>query len=204
MVPKIYSEDYNGPLIEMPQELLDFCRRDKMAAYNITALAGIIFHTAVLEDVKSILEIGTGWCLSTIALASAARITGGKVLSFDIHDRSNILSTVPDLLPYITQINTNSHSTHVTTPLIDRHFHDVDLLLIDGDHTYPGVKQDFEYYTNFLSKDGIVILHDIALSDPDKGVDSIEVYKFWEEIDTNMFDKFPFYASNGLGLLRKK
>jgi predicted O-methyltransferase YrrM len=204
MIEYLYTEDINGPLIEMPDELIGYCRRDKMANYNITPLAGILFHTAVIEEAKSVLEIGTGWCLSTIAFAAAMKITGGKVLSFDIHDRDGILATMPGLRDYITQINIDSHKINVTTPIVHKHFEEVDILFIDGDHSYDGVKQDFENYTPLLSKSGIVILHDIALSDPDKGADSIEVCRFWNEIDESKYNKFPFYASNGLGLIRKK
>ena len=38
----------------------------------------------------------------------------------------------------------------------------VDFLLIDGCHTYEGVKSDFLNYTNLLSKTGIVVLDDIS------------------------------------------
>lgn len=55
-----------------------------------------------------------------------------------------------------------------------------DLILIDGDHTYEGVKADWENYGH-LGR--IVAFHDIA--DPglpnDKG-EVIEVKKFWDEI----------------------
>ena len=37
----------------------------------------------------------------------------------------------------------------------------IDLLFIDGDHSYEGVKLDFELYSKILSPDGIIILHDI-------------------------------------------
>jgi len=36
----------------------------------------------------------------------------------------------------------------------------IDILFIDGDHTYEGVKKDFELYSTILSKNGIVIIHD--------------------------------------------
>ena len=36
----------------------------------------------------------------------------------------------------------------------------IDLLFIDGDHSYEGVKLDFELYSKLLSPNGIVILHD--------------------------------------------
>lgn len=36
----------------------------------------------------------------------------------------------------------------------------IDLLFIDGDHSYEGVKLDFELYSRILSPNGIIILHD--------------------------------------------
>jgi predicted O-methyltransferase YrrM len=38
----------------------------------------------------------------------------------------------------------------------------VDFLFIDGDHTYNGVKQDYETYVPLLADDGIVMLHDVC------------------------------------------
>ncbi len=36
----------------------------------------------------------------------------------------------------------------------------IDLLFIDGDHSYEGVKKDFELYSNLLNDKGIIIIHD--------------------------------------------
>jgi len=36
----------------------------------------------------------------------------------------------------------------------------IDLLFIDGDHSYEGVKQDFDLYSQILSDSGIIIIHD--------------------------------------------
>ena len=36
----------------------------------------------------------------------------------------------------------------------------IDFLFIDGDHSYGGVKKDFELYSNILSDNGIIIIHD--------------------------------------------
>jgi len=58
----------------------------------------------------------------------------------------------------------------------------VDLLFIDGDHTYDGVKQDFEMYGTLVSDDGLIVFHDIVKHTgvPDCGVDVL-----WEEIKDN-------------------
>lgn len=36
----------------------------------------------------------------------------------------------------------------------------IDVLFIDGDHSYEGVKKDFELYSKILNEKGIIILHD--------------------------------------------
>jgi hypothetical protein len=36
----------------------------------------------------------------------------------------------------------------------------IDVLFIDGDHSYEGVKQDFDLYSKILSDNGIIIIHD--------------------------------------------
>jgi hypothetical protein len=36
----------------------------------------------------------------------------------------------------------------------------IDLLFIDGDHSYEGVKKDFELYSKILNDNGIIIIHD--------------------------------------------
>jgi len=36
----------------------------------------------------------------------------------------------------------------------------IDVLFIDGDHSYEGVKKDFELYSTILSENGVIFLHD--------------------------------------------
>jgi len=36
----------------------------------------------------------------------------------------------------------------------------IDFLYIDGDHSYEGVKLDFELYSTILSDNGVIIIHD--------------------------------------------
>lgn len=55
----------------------------------------------------------------------------------------------------------------------------LDLLFIDGDHTYEGVKKDFEIYSQFVKKGGVIAFHDIV---PHPLGTGCEVNKFWKEI----------------------
>lgn len=71
----------------------------------------------------------------------------------------------------------------------------LDLLFIDGDHSYAGVHRDFQSYRPFVREGGIIVFHDIVQDHLTKfkhnhsswtGASSGEVYLFWQKIK-------PFY-----------
>lgn len=55
----------------------------------------------------------------------------------------------------------------------------LDFLFIDGDHTYEGVKKDFEMYSPLVKKGGIIVFHDIAVHPLET---DCFVHDFWKEI----------------------
>jgi predicted O-methyltransferase YrrM len=55
----------------------------------------------------------------------------------------------------------------------------IDLLFIDGDHTWDGVRRDFEMYSPLVRPGGLIALHDILPHEDDP---SCEVDRFWQEI----------------------
>jgi predicted O-methyltransferase YrrM len=55
----------------------------------------------------------------------------------------------------------------------------IDFLFIDGDHTYEGVKADFEMYSPLVRRGGMVALHDICRHPPEM---DCHVDKFWHEL----------------------
>ena len=71
----------------------------------------------------------------------------------------------------------------------------IDLLHIDGFHSYEAVSQDFNSWLPKVSKNGVVILHDIHIRK-----DTYEVWKFWEEIKAN-YQTIEFTHSYGLGVV---
>lgn len=56
----------------------------------------------------------------------------------------------------------------------------LDLLFIDGDHTYDGVKRDFEMYSPLVAPGGLIAFHDIV----DTANEDCHVNRFWSEVKT--------------------
>lgn len=73
----------------------------------------------------------------------------------------------------------------------------IDLLHIDGLHTYDAVRGDFTAWLPKLAKDGIVLMHDVA---PSSGYESA---RFWGEIKQR-HPHFEFLNQWGLGILFPK
>lgn len=57
----------------------------------------------------------------------------------------------------------------------------IDFLFIDGDHTYEGVKSDFDMYKSLMNKGGIVAFHDIVDTDYHHNLNCY-VDKLWNEL----------------------
>ena len=57
----------------------------------------------------------------------------------------------------------------------------IDLLFIDGDHSYGGVSSDFQMYSSLVSKGGMIAFHDINLT-PKLWGRGFDVGIFWNDI----------------------
>jgi glycosyltransferase involved in cell wall biosynthesis/SAM-dependent methyltransferase len=73
----------------------------------------------------------------------------------------------------------------------------IDLLHIDGLHTYAAVKQDWDSWFPKVAPGGIVLLHDIGARHADFGV-----WRLWEEIKVE-YKTFEFHHYHGLGVVTK-
>jgi predicted O-methyltransferase YrrM len=77
----------------------------------------------------------------------------------------------------------------------------VDLLFIDGDHTYEGVKEDWEMYSPLVRSGGLIVFHDVA-----GNYEDTQVKRFWDEIKINhSYKEFMNHPEKlyGIGMLRK-
>ena len=78
----------------------------------------------------------------------------------------------------------------------------IDFLFCDGDHTYEGVKKDYEMYSPLVRKGGLMAFHDVCTHSPDQdcGVDQLwrEIrtkHKSWEHVEN------PDQGMYGIGVL---
>jgi hypothetical protein len=70
----------------------------------------------------------------------------------------------------------------------------LDFLFIDADHSYQGVKQDFELFSPFV-KSGLIALHDIVHESKRFGVN-----RFWSEIKGNYHTQEIIAENSGKGI----
>lgn len=74
----------------------------------------------------------------------------------------------------------------------------IDILHIDGLHTYEAVKEDYDTWKDKVKENGIIIFHDIKVAD-------FAVWKVWEEAkaDNKKGTYIEFEHNHGLGVLFK-
>lgn len=71
----------------------------------------------------------------------------------------------------------------------------IDILHVDGRHTYDDVRRDFETWLPKLSSQGVVLFHDTAEHGPGFGV-----HRLWEQLRLR-YPHFEFMHGHGLGIV---
>ena len=96
----------------------------------------------------------------------------------------------------------NSHQDATLKQVKSRFgLHQVDLLFIDGDHTYEGVKMDWEMYSPLVREGGLVVFHDVA-----GNYEDTQVKRLWDSIKTGYEHREYMVHPNalyGIGVLFK-
>ena len=76
-----------------------------------------------------------------------------------------------------------------------------DYVYLDGDHSYEGVKRDFDLFWPKLKVGGFVALHDIG--SPDKDGNVYGTRKFWKELYKKHHVVMEFLEDPGIGIVQK-
>lgn len=126
----------------------------------------------------NILEIG--YRGSTFHILS--QLSTGKKVALDIEDNGRTVQSHYMMYGEDFKLFVANSQTEETKNKVKEFCPQYDLIFIDGDHSYEGVKRDFELYQELLSPRGHIIFHDI---DPDhtfRDGAGGQVYKFWQDI----------------------
>lgn len=139
------------------------------------------------QQCKYILEIGT-YRGGTLFVFSQVATQDATVISLDYHFtllgkmyfgfQKRVLGKFIRNGQSLVVLRKDSHRPETLASIHEAlHGHQLDFLFIDGDHSYEGVRKDFEMYAPLVRSGGLVAFHDIARSG---GVE--KVYEFWNEI----------------------
>lgn len=138
---------------------------------------------------KFILEIGTSEG-GTLFFFLKFAAQDAKIITIDLPIVRNYASYSPAKIPFFKLYKTKNQkiyfirkdSHHVSTVKKVQKIlkeKNLDVLFIDGDHSYDGVKEDFEKYYPLVRKNGLIAFHDIVEHPPES---NCEVSKFWNEL----------------------
>jgi predicted O-methyltransferase YrrM len=162
---------------------------------------------------QGVVEIGS-FLGGTLAAWCKVAAPDAVLVSVDLPDESETPATPDDLQRLVRSrqrlevVRGDSHADgtrrEVEAGLAGR---EVDFLMIDADHSYDGVRRDFELYAPLVRDGGLVAFHDIVRH---TGLPNIDVARFWAEIrDRYEHEEFispgrdaGFGPWGGIGVLR--
>ena len=106
--------------------------------------------------------------------------------------------TIHEQKMYLIRKDSHAQSTlDVTKKILNEN--KLDLLFIDGNHTYNSVQADFEMYSGLVRKGGIISFHDIV---PGPSASVGDVPRFWNEIKHSFhhFELVKNWKQGGCGI----
>lgn len=136
----------------------------------------------------NVMEIGVRFGSSTAALLSGVEVHGGHLFSVDIADCPFSFESED-----WTFIRRDSRDTEYLNTVIPAK---LDVLFVDGDHTYEGVLADLK---NFGPRADYVFCHDVNLNENPQVLQAIETYLLLNGTQ-KLLTIYP--ESHGLAMLR--
>jgi predicted O-methyltransferase YrrM len=136
----------------------------------------LLYHLACAQKEKSVIvEVGSYLGASSSFLASAAKEKNHHVYCVDTWLNDGMSEgkrdTYEEFCTNIAPVRDCIHVLRGTSVQMSKVFkEEIDLLFIDGDHTYAACKEDVVNWLPKVKNGGVVVLHDVAWS---KGVRSV-------------------------------
>lgn len=141
---------------------------------------GLLIYSLIRKySIKSYLEIGFGRGYSSLCAAKAMDEEGidGKITSIDVKFDQKHVEFIGKLFPneWLKKIELIQGRSEEVLPRLN----DFDMIYIDGDHTYEGVKKDWDLCKDRWNK--VMLFDDYHL--PTKKQEDIECARVIDEID---------------------
>jgi len=191
--------DQLGWLDVAPVDLVTIARRTRnvfIAMQNLTELGEFLARVQHLRP-RVILEIGTArggllYALAQVADANARLISidlpgalnGGGQFDFEREVFASFAATTQEVVCIVG----DSHTPRVSSVLDEvLDGSEIDLLVIDGDHSYEGVRSDLVEFGRRVHPSGLVALHDICLM-PEVWGQATGVGRFWRQLRSELGD----------------
>jgi hypothetical protein len=169
-----------------------------------------IFIYNLIRNIKpsKIVELGTHKGTSLFSMAQAikdgninCKLSGVDSWQGDIntgkYDSETVLDSVKTIVnKYYPSVDIHLMQMFFDEALAKTEDKSIDILHIDGLHTYEAVRNDFETWLPKVKDNGVILLHDIVVEREDFGV-----IKYWGELKLQYPIHFEFLHSFGLGVI---
>jgi FkbM family methyltransferase len=160
---------------------------------------------------KNILEIGSLYGGTFYVLSKLSRPDGLKIsLDYPMYDNQpeliKLKNTYEKMKTFSDNVKIVTADSHLETTKQKiseiLNGEELDFIFIDGDHSYDGVKKDFEMYSSFLKDGGYIAFHDINDTELHRNL-NCHVAKFWNEL--TQYKKIEFNTKSmymGIGVVQ--
>lgn len=115
------------------------------------AEAALLYKYCKIKCDSNLVEIGRKFGGSTTLMSSA--LNNGKLYSIDMKMQPSVEKNTEQFKDRIVFINSDSSKVDWSLP--------IGLILVDGDHSYSGVKKDVDHYFSFVEVGGYGVFHDV-------------------------------------------
>jgi cephalosporin hydroxylase len=164
----------------------------RVAPYQVHGEVAELYRRLRALRPRAALEIGTAWG-GTLFLATLACRPPALVISLDLPDGPYSVggsslwqgrfmrlafARAAQKLVFIRGNSQDATNVQAVRRLVEP-IAGLDYCFIDGDHTYAGVKKDWDIYSAWVKAGGLVALHDIL---PHPKYPDVCVWQLWDEI----------------------